>query len=242
MAERLNVNPTRMEMQRQKARLKTAQRGWKLLKDKCDEMIRAFMELARENKRLRESLDGEVVSALRLFLSARTQMTPKEIEAAVRAASGRSATAGGQNDTTSNEDSALTRSDSPAETAGIEIETGTTSIMGLAVPKLDLVHAGNAADFKTLIKTTSTFDKSVATLARLLGDLVQLAQIEKSCDMLASEIIRLRRRINALEFILMPQIRATIRFIAMKLAENERSQLVRVMKVKEMMEKAEAAG
>jgi len=197
-----------MEMQKQKARLRTAARGWKLLKDKCDEMMRTFMELAKENKRLRERLDGEIVSALRLFLTARTQMTPKEIEAAI---------------------------DATAVGRVLELETGTTSIMGMPVPKLELAYsAGNDV---TLIKTTSTFDKSIATLSRLLPELLHLAEIEKSCDMLANEIIRLRRRINALEFILMPQIQATIRFINMKLAENERSQLVRVMKVKETIAK-----
>ncbi|MCL2586633.1 MAG: V-type ATP synthase subunit D [Firmicutes bacterium] len=208
MAERLNVNPTRMELQRQKARLRTAARGWKLLKDKSDEMIRTFMELAKENKRLRESLDGEVVSALQLFLTASTQMSKKELESAISAT---------------------------AASRILSLEAGTTSIMGLPVPKLEVTRDGGG-DI-TLIKTTSSFDKSINTIARLLRELMHLAEIEKSCDMLASEIIRLRRRINALEFILMPQIRATIRFINMKLAENERSQLVRVMKVKEQQVK-----
>lgn len=225
MEQRLNVNPTRMELQKQKARLQTAARGWKLLKDKSDEMIRTFMELAKENKRLREGLDGEVVSALGLFLMARTQMTPKEVESAIKATATHKFGIQGETD-----------SGAPL------IETSTTSIMGLAVPKLELNLAQGTMEYTTFIKTTSTFDKSIATLSRMLRDLLHLAEVEKSCDMLAAEIIRLRRRINALEFILMPQIRTTIRFINMKLAENERSQLVRVMKVKEALAKAENVG
>lgn len=198
-----------MELQKQKARLRTASRGWKLLKDKSDEMIRTFMELTKENKRLRESLDGEIVSALGMFLTARTQMSEKEIDTAIEL---------------------------KAAGAYLDLETATSSVMGLKVPKIEIVAQGGPD--VALIKTTSSFDKSVAMLSRLLGEILHLAQIEKSCDMLASEIIRLRRRINALEFILMPQIQNNIKFINMKLAENERSQLVRVMKVKELMSKA----
>ncbi|MCL2756241.1 MAG: V-type ATP synthase subunit D [Firmicutes bacterium] len=206
MAERLNVNPTRMELARQKSRLRTATRGHKLLKDKSDEMIRHFIQIAKENKRLREQVDGEIANALRLFTQARIQMTSQEIEAAVM-----------------------------ASTATISISPSNANIMGLVVPKLVLDIDENAKA-NSLINTSSTFDESIRILGKLMEKLLTLAEVEKTCDMLAAEIVKIKRRINALEFILMPQIQSTIKFIRMKLAENERSQLVRVMKVKAQMQ------
>lgn len=208
MAERLNVNPTRMELQRQKARLKTAKRGHKLLKDKSDEMIRHFMMISKQCKQLREDLDKKIVSALRLFQNARIQMTAQEIETAVASTS-----------------------------ATINFRPSVSNIMGLKVPKLEL--EGIESSPHAVLKTSSTFDSAILTLSQLLTRLMELAEIEKACDMLASEIVKLRRRINALEFILMPQIENTIRFILMKLGENERGQLVRVMKLKAQMAQAE---
>jgi len=210
MAERLNVNPTRMEMQRQKGRLRTAKRGHKLLKDKSDEMLRHFIQIAKQNKALREELDGRVADALRIFLRARTQMSAQEIEAAV-------ATTGTK----------------------INVEAGVANIMGLRVPKIELGEMTTDTSH-SILNTTASFDTAIRELTKLLAKLFELAEIEKACDMLAQEIVRLKRRINALEFILMPQIENTIRFIRMKLAENERSQLVRVMKVKAQLEAAEA--
>ena len=196
-----NINPTRMELQRQKGRLRTAKRGHKLLKDKSDEMIRHFMQLARENKALREEINPKVTAALQMFLVARAQMPVQEIEAAL--------TSGSQE---------------------LEIAPSVTNIMGLRVPKVELSTGEGAPG--VMINTTGAFDESVSQLSKLMVKLANLAEVEKTCDMLAAEIIKIKRRINALEFILMPQIENTIRFIRMKLAENERSQLVRVMKVK----------
>ena len=206
MTERLNVNPTRMELQKQKGRLRTAKRGHKLLKDKSDEMIRHFMIIAKQNKLLREQLNAQITDALKLFMTARTQMTTQEIEAAVT---------GGQNQ--------------------ILINPSVANIMGLKVPKI-VIENVTTPQGHNIIRTSSSFDNSVKKLNQLLTKLMELAEIEKTCDMLAAEIVKIRRRINALEFILMPQIQNTIRFIKMKLAENERGQLVRVMKVKAKME------
>ena len=206
MAERLNVNPTRMELQKQKGRLKTAKRGHKLLKDKSDEMLRHFMMIAKKNKALREELDDQIMAALGQFMNARTQMTGEEIESGLSASN-----------------------------AAVVFTPAVTNIMGLKVPKIEL-ESVDVGTSRAIIKTSSGFDKSVQTLTALMQQLMELASVEKQCDMLAAEIVKLRRRINALEFILMPQIEATIRFIKMKLGENERSQLVRVMKLKAQMQ------
>ncbi|MCL2569617.1 MAG: V-type ATP synthase subunit D [Firmicutes bacterium] len=202
MAERLTVNPTRMEIQRQRARLNTAKRGHKLLKDKSDEMVRHFMQIVRENVRLRKKIEGEISHALSLFIDARIHMNNTEIESAVTLSS-----------TTFN------------------FIPGTNNIMGLHVPKINEFEI-HEVQSKPILKTSATFDKSVSNLSKLLSDIIHLAEVEKSCEMLAVEIIKIRRRINALEFILIPQINETIRFIRMKLAENERGQIVRAMKVK----------
>ena len=203
--DKLNVNPTRMELARQKGRMKTAKRGHKLLKDKSDEMIRTFMELAKENKALREAVDAKLGAALGKFAVARTQMPAQTIESALA-----------------------------SSTTNVTITPSLTNIMGLRVPKIDFTVTGGATH--SALRTSAAFDESLSNLTAILPEIVQLAQVEKTCDMLAAEIIKIKRRINALEFILMPQIDATIRFINMKLAENERSQLVRVMKVKAQIE------
>ncbi|MCL2846585.1 MAG: V-type ATP synthase subunit D [Firmicutes bacterium] len=208
MATVQNINPTRMELQRQKSRMRTAKRGHKLLKDKSDEMIRHFMMIARQNKALREELDDKIVAALRMFITARTQMTSQEIEAAVS-----------------------------TSTAKIAVTPSVNNIMGLRVPKIELDEEQNS-EGHSILKTSAAFDASISSLTKLMKKLFQLAEIEKACDMLALEIMKIRRRINALEFILMPQIEVNIRFIRLKLAENERGQLVRVMKVKAQMEAA----
>ena len=208
----INVNPTRMEMQKQKLRLKTAKRGHKLLKDKSDEMIRHFMMLVRKNKALREEFDPLIISTLNQFLTSRTQMHAQEIESAASSVA-----------------------------TEISITPGTESIMGMPVPKMELHGAKQSATSShSVIKTTSSFDNAVKRLREIMEQMIYLAEVEKTCDLLALEIARIRRRINALEFILMPQIENTIRFIRMKLAENERSQLVRVMKVKANIEKQDA--
>ena len=212
---RLNVNPTRMEQQKQKARLKTAARGHKLLKDKSDEMIRRFMGLIKKNQALREQIEKELTEALELFMEARTQMPAEAIEAAVSNAQ-------------------VTR----------QFTTSTTNIMGLVVPKLTLAKSPKATEGgednpPLSITTPDSFDRSVRLLTNLLAKIIELANVEKTCDMLAAEIEKNRRRINALEHLMMPSIRETVRYITMKLSENERGNQVRLMKVKEMLENDE---
>lgn len=204
---RLNVNPTRMEMQKQKGRLNIASRGHKLLKNKSDEMIRHFLRIIRENKKLRDQVESELSRALHMFVLARTQTTNQQIEQALL---------------------------QPTNT--VKFEFSTKNIMGLEVPKLTL--SDEVIEKKQLIKITTNpnFDRATEMLAEVFPKILELANIEKACDMLAIAIEESRRRINAIEHILIPQIQETIKFIKMKLSENERAQQVRLMKVKEMLE------
>lgn len=205
---KMNVNPTRMELRRLKTRLKTATRGHKLLKDKSDEMIRQFMVYVRENKRLREEIEAELSSALKGFTLARAVSSNAVIEEAVMM---------------------------PATKA--EISLSSDNVMSVEVPSISVVeHEGQYKYPYSFDTVTSELDASIGTLSTLLVKLVKLAEVEKTCNMLADEIEKNRRRVNALEYVMIPQIEETIKYINMKLDENERASTIRLMKVKSMIE------
>lgn len=205
---KMNVNPTRMELRRLKTRLKTATRGHKLLKDKSDEMIRQFMVYVRENKRLREEIEAELSSALKGFTLARAVSSNAVIEEAVMM---------------------------PATKAGISLSSD--NVMSVEVPSISVVeHEGQDKYPYSFDTVTSELDASIGTLSTLLVKLVKLAEVEKTCNMLADEIEKNRRRVNALEYVMIPQIEETIKYINMKLDENERASTIRLMKVKSMIE------
>ena len=205
---KMNVNPTRMELRRLKTRLKTATRGHKLLKDKSDEMIRQFMVYVRENKRLREEIEAELSSALKGFTLARAVSSNAVIEEAVMM---------------------------PATKA--EISLSSDNVMSVEVPSISVVeHEGQDKYPYSFDTVTSDLDASIGTLSTLLVKLVKLAEVEKTCNMLADEIEKNRRRVNALEYVMIPQIEETIKYINMKLDENERASTIRLMKVKSMIE------
>ena len=206
---RLNVNPTRMELRRLKARLKTAVRGHKLLKDKSDEMIRRFMVFIKENRELREELEPKISSALKDFAISGAAMFPQEIESALSMPSQR-----------------------------FEIEAKTANVMGLAVPKIAINETGGTElSPHGIVTTGGELDGAIAGLLSIVQKLLKLAEVEKTCNMLADEIEKSRRRVNALEFIMIPQIEETIKYIEMKLDESERGNLIRLMKVKEIINK-----
>ena len=205
---KMNVNPTRMELRRLKTRLKTATRGHKLLKDKSDEMIRQFMVYVRENKRLREEIEAELSIALKGFTLARAVSSNAVIEEAVMM---------------------------PATKA--EISLSSDNVMSVEVPSISVVeHEGQDKYPYSFDTVTSELDASIGTLSTLLVKLVKLAEVEKTCNMLADEIEKNRRRVNALEYVVIPHIEETIKYINMKLDENERASTIRLMKVKSMIE------
>ena len=201
---RLNVNPTRMELKKLKARLSTAVRGHKLLKDKSDEMVRRFTVIIREDKRLRDESEKELSLTLKQFSVARSVTPAFEAEAAFSMPS-----------------------------VAVKVNCGTESIMGVEVPKVDLVKEKRADGLPyAYAEITSEADYSVGMVSALLPKMVRLAETEKAVRMLADEIERNKRRVNALEYVMIPQLEETIKYIKDKLDENERAAVVRLMKVK----------
>ena len=203
----MNVNPTRMELNKLKARLKTAVRGHKLLKDKTDEMIRRFTVLIRENRRLRLKIESEVSGVLAQFSVARSLMSRSEIELAFSM---------------------------PSVSLSLDFSEG--NIMNVAVPVLHLNKSESKNAYPYFYSgVTSEADESVRLCGKLMEDLIKLAEIEKSANMLAEEIEKGKRRVNALEYVLIPDLEETIKYISMKLEENDRSSRTRLMKVKSML-------
>ena len=205
---KLNVNPTRMELRRLKNRLKTAVRGHKLLKDKSDEMVRRFMLYIRENKRLREEVEGELQAALNSFMLARATASDATIEEAVAM---------------------------PGTT--VRLKTSSKNVMSVEVPVFEIEKGEESELYPySFASVTSELDDAIASLSKLMPKLLKLAEVEKTCNMLADEIEKNRRRVNALEYVMIPQLEETIKYITMKLDENERGATTRLMKVKSMLE------
>lgn len=204
----LRVNPTRMELTTMKRRLVTARRGHKLLKDKRDEMVRQFMLRIRENHALRKQVEEELSQAFGAFALARALMEPGSLLQALMY---------------------------PARQADLSI--GQQNILSVRVPQLTVDEQSLEASHLPygLAETSAELDQAIAAMARSLPNLLKLAEVEKACSMLADEIEKTRRRVNALEYVMIPQFEETIRYISMKLDENERSTLTRLMKVKEMI-------
>ena len=204
-----HVNPTRMELTRLKKKLVTATRGYKLLKDKRDELMRQFLEMVRENKALREKVEAGIKEANQNFVLARAGMSQEALNVALMA---------------------------PKQEVYLEAET--KNVMSVEIPVFksstrtpdpnDIYSYGFAF-------TSGDLDDAVKKLADLLPDLLKLTECEKSCQLMAAAIERTRRRVNALEHVVIPETRQNIRYITMKLDENERSSQTRLMKVKDMM-------
>lgn len=204
-----HVNPTRMELTRLKKKLTTAVRGHKLLKDKRDELMRQFLELVRENKALREKVEAGIAAANQNFVLARSGMTDEALNVALMA---------------------------PKQEVYLESET--RNVMSVEIPVFHYkTRTSDANDIYSygFAFTSSDLDDAVKSLADLLPDMLRLAEIEKSCQLMAAEIEKTRRRVNALEHVMIPETRENIRYITMKLDENERSTQIRLMKVKDMM-------
>lgn len=203
------VNPTRMELTRQKKKLATATRGHKLLKDKRDELMRRFLELVRENKALREKVEAGIKAANQNFVLARAGMSDAVLNTAMLA---------------------------PKQEVYIELSS--KNIMSVDVPVMEVkTRTPDANDIYSYgyAFTSADLDDSVQSLAELLPDMLRLAEVEKSCQLMAEEIEKTRRRVNALEHVMIPDAQQKIKYITMKLDENERSTQIRLMKVKDMM-------
>ncbi len=212
---KLNVNPTRMELSRLKIRLKTAVRGHKLLKDKQDELMRQFIDMIKKNKKLREKVEEMLQNSFKDFLLSRGVMSDEMLENAIAY---------------------------PKEKIGVEVKK--KNIMSVNVPQMTFVreNEGNQGMIYPYgyAQTSADLDDAIDGLNSVMDNLLELAEVEKACQLMADEVEKTRRRVNALEYMTIPQLQETIRFIQMKLDENERGSITRLMKVKDMMAEKEA--
>lgn len=208
MAE-IRVNPTRMELKRYKSKLATARRGHKLLKDKCDELMKQFLDVVREDKELRSSLEKRLISAYRGIAVASAAASPRLLrEALILPKREGSLTVSYQNK------------------------------MSVTVPRFHLEILSTRGEGEVpygMAFTSGEMDMALEDMGEMTEDLVRLAELEKTAQLLAQEIEKTRRRVNALEYIMIPQFTGVIRSITMKLDENERGNTTRLMKVKDMM-------
>ncbi|MDR3348476.1 MAG: V-type ATP synthase subunit D [Acidaminococcales bacterium] len=206
----LRINPTRMELTRLKRRLKTAVRGHKLLKDKRDEMVRQFIVYIKRNHQLRIEVENELMRALARFARAKAYMGAQKV---------------------------LGELFCPSRAAFFETEK--RNVMSVDVPVIKYIGAKDKIELPYgFAHTSGELDASVTEVVRLLPLMAELAQAEKSCNLLADEIEKTRRRVNALEYVMIPETEGAIKYITMKLEENDRASLVRLMKAKEMMMEA----
>ena len=208
---RLNVNPTRMELTKLKKRLITAKRGHKLLKDKQDELMRRFIDMVKHNNEIRKDVEEELSKSFKDFVMARAIMSSEVLEEAIIY---------------------------PKEKITVEVEK--KNIMSVNVPVMNFKRQleGDLGSIYPygFANTSAELDDSLEKLFNILPKLLELAAIEKSCQLMADEIQKTRRRVNALEYMTIPQLEETIKYIKMKLDENERGNLIRLMKVKSMMQ------
>ena len=203
------VNPTRMELTKLKKKLTTAIRGHKLLKDKRDELMRQFLDLVRENKTLREKVEKGIQTANKNFVLARSAMPEEILNVSLMA---------------------------PRQE--VFLDSSKRNVMSVEIPQFE--YHTKTPDIHDIYPygfafTSSDLDDAVESLQAILPDMLRLAEIEKSCQLMAAEIEKTRRRVNALEHVMIPEMREKIKFIVMKLDENERSTQIRLMKVKDMM-------
>ncbi len=207
------ISPTRMELTRLKARLKTAKRGHKLLKDKRDELMRQFLEIVRKNRELRARVDEGLSVANRALTVASSIMSPDMLEQSLLY---------------------------PKQS--VELNMTMNNIMSVHVPEYHYVTKNTDASEiypYGFAQTSGELDDALESMANVFSEMLELAQIEKTMQLLADEIEKTRRRVNALEYVLIPEMQTSIRYISMKLEENELSTKVRLMKVKDMvLEKA----
>lgn len=202
------LTPTRMVLNQLKGRLKTARRGHKLLKDKRDELMRRFINVIHENKTLRIKVEEGLTKAFAAFSTAGALMSPEMLEQALM-----------------------------MPRRHMELTMTTQNIMSVNVPKYQFQNTGDTSDLFCygFSQTSPTLDDALILLAEVAEDMLALAEAEKTMQLLADEIEKTRRRVNALEYVMIPELEANIKMITMKLDENENATKVRLLKVKEMV-------
>ena len=201
----LNVKPTRMELINLKKQVKTAERGHKLLRDKQDGLMQQFMAIIREARKLREEVEEKLSKAFHNFTFASAMMYPEMLESALLA---------------------------PGVKTSLEVKI--KNVMGVRVPNFTYQQEGNLLNYG-FFQTSGELDTALKAFEEVMPLLIKLAELEKKAERLADETEKTRRRVNALEYMMIPNLKDTIKFISMKLAEAERCAVVSVMRIKESL-------
>lgn len=206
---KLNVNPTRMELSKLKKRLVVATRGHKLLKDKQDELMRQFITLVKYNNELRKKVEEKLSKSFKDFVMAKAVLGSEFLEEAIF-----------------------------YPTNKISLDVGIKNVMSVKVPvfKFSGISEENDKFSYGFFNTNSELDLAITNFRMVFSELLELAEVEKSTQLMADEIEKTRRRVNALEYRTIPDLKETIKYIRMKLDENERGALTRLMKVKNMID------
>ena len=205
----ITVSPTRMELTRLKGKLRTAQRGHKLLKDKRDELMKQFLETVREVRALRAEVEEELMTVHKSFTVASALMSSEALEQAL-----------------------------VYPKQSVELTMTFQNIMSVNVPVYEF-HTKNEDPAEIypygFAQTSGELDAALESLSNVFRDMLELAEVEKTMQLLAEDIEKTRRRVNALEYVMIPDFQQKIRYISMKLEENERGNITRLMKVKDMI-------
>lgn len=214
MAKKLNVNPTRMELSNLKDRLELASRGHKLLKDKRDELMWQFIGLIKKNNELREEVEEKLKQGMQSFSIAKSLLHENYLEELMAIPS-----------------------------RSVQLNLDQKNIMSVRVPQMTFDYSSDASDISSIeygyLNSNGELDRTFKQFIDVMPDMLELAEIEKSCQLMADEIEKTRRRVNALEHMTIPRLEETIYFIEMKLEEKERASITRLMKVKDMGEEKE---
>ncbi len=201
----IDVSPTRMEMLKLKKRLNVARRGHKLLKDKLEELIQRMLELVRSIRELREGVNSGLAAANTLMASARGKQFPGSVETALSASNRQ-----------------------------VDISISQKRILSLTVPVFTIETRGRLYEYG-FTQTSVNLDDAVKSFDEILEKIIALAEKEKTIELMAEEILKTRRRVNALEYVLIPSIETTIRYISMKLDEQERNTQMQLMRIKDII-------
>ena len=203
-----NYTPTRMVLNQLKGRLTTARRGHKLLKDKRDELMRQFMDIVKQNKELRKKVEEGLTEAFASLSAASAVMSPQMLEQALLY---------------------------PRRT--VDLDLTYKNVMSVNVPQYSFATSGGGEDIipYAFAQTSGDLDDALGKLSAVFEDMLQLAEVEKTMQLMAEEIESTRRRVNALEYSTIPDLETNIHYITMKLDENENATKVRLIKVKEMV-------
>ncbi|MBQ7246563.1 MAG: V-type ATP synthase subunit D [Lachnospiraceae bacterium] len=203
------ITPTRMVLNQLKARRRTAVRGHKLLKDKRDELMRQFMDIIRQNRALRIRVEEGLTRAFASMQVASSIMSPAMLEQSLLY---------------------------PRQSASLDMKF--RNIMSVNAPLYTFSTKSNDPSEiypYGFAQTSGELDDALGQLSEVFADMLQLAQVEKTMQLLAEEIEKTRRRVNALEYVMIPELDENIKYISMKLEENENATKVRLLKVKEMV-------